>query len=122
MDELDELRTKIANTKGYRVAVVGLSYATLYEPGDTLPENAEVLDMADYLDSVPDWSSDLVAAWDLVEEMNEAGCPVDVRSFVDGTATCIVDDKLRSVGETVPEAICKAWIAYREAVRQEAQP
>ena len=127
MDELDELRLKIAKAKGW----------TLWRNNEALflfmrdknnPASKKYCDQVDYDEAVvddfilrhsnvPNWPRDIAAAWELVWEMNNAELPVEVRSFVDRTATCTVNEDWgnRSIGETVPEAICRAWLAWRES-------
>ena len=70
--------------------------------------------------NVPHYSTEISAAWPLVEEMVSAGCEVNIFNKPDGTVEIEVmegEDSVvwTQVQNTAPEAICKAYLLWRES-------
>jgi hypothetical protein len=121
LNELEELRLRIAIKLGYRVATFGEGYATLFPPDETLPDGAEILDLVDYLDSVPDWPNDIAAACELEDEIpNDQRYPY-IRELVLIVAPSGNFYKLTEIywrlTHATPEQRCHAWLAWMEAGR-----
>lgn len=67
---------------------------------------------------VSDWLNDISAAWELLEE---CGHGVEIyKSFINDERHVIVtiidgNNRYAESAATAPEAICKAWLAWKEA-------
>jgi hypothetical protein len=129
MSELDELRLRIARLDGWIF------------PGES--EQGDIDYMLNHYGisnhPVPDYPNDIAAAWELVDEMNHSGdgfvdliyaihdngpqlkwlCEFRMLSKwivkngndpLDGRS-----DYILGLAPTAPEAICRAWLAWKEA-------
>lgn len=135
MTELDELRERIAKALGYYWREIGRdAYLALAAGHGTVDRDAVRVDEPDAKSArhyrCPDFPRDIAAAWGLVEEINEAGYPVALLNlpapFVGGKPFCEakVYDKSHTEmmfhqAATAPEAICRAWLAWKEAQTKE---
>jgi hypothetical protein len=128
LNELEELRLRIAIRQGYRVATFGEGYATLFPPGESLPNGAEMLDLADYIDSVPDWPNDLTTAWELVEEAERAGVGFELSNILHALTGVIeyeatffdpwggpMSEKYKATASTAADAIARAFYDWRKS-------
>jgi hypothetical protein len=131
MEELDELRLRIAKAQGYRVATFGImEYASLFPPGEVIPDNATTLDLADYLDSVPDWTGNIADAWELEDELPDDGrqqylmslyrliTPEILGGVPDNPTQAEIDkannDYIWALVHATPEQRCRAYLAWKE--------
>lgn len=146
MDELDELRLKIAKAKGYPASVWSIHKWT--DTHDALEFDyrpctmgAEVMypdDRGDcpglemFVDgawiSVPDWPRSIAAAWELITEAEGAGVGFDLCDVVYTQPSNVYfyeatffdpiggpnSKRYEARCSTVPEAICRAWLAWKE--------
>ena len=72
---------------------------------------------------IPDWPRDIAAAWGLVEEMIRSETIIEVKrnplvhrlpdTWYVETYSETTGQKINS-GATAPEAICRAWLAWKE--------
>jgi hypothetical protein len=121
MEELDELRLRVAKAKGYI-----LMYGRM-DRASSKPQNHFIGPDGRLTLETPDWPREISAAWELAEEMRLAKCwvLVDTDSY-DGNWSCSVqyiakvqgqDECVEHYadGETVPEAICRAWLDWKGA-------
>jgi hypothetical protein len=119
--ELDELRLKIALKKFTKIRK--------YEDRWTGQHDTE--EWGETRDNIPNWPRDIAAAWELVEEMRRAGYPVALMAIPEEyerhnmhEAKVYRKDCAKSLvyeyGASPAEAICNAYISWREAVQQEA--
>jgi hypothetical protein len=126
MDELNELKSKIAKEKGYTHVIGKMDAASRYPMEYWLVGNSKT-------SVLPDWTGDISAAWELVEEMRQAGYPVAIMAIPEEyerhnmhEAKVYQKNGAKSLvyeyGTTPAAAICEAYISWQEAVRQEAQP
>jgi hypothetical protein len=127
MDELDELRLKIARLKGWAF------------PGETTQGDIDYLNnhYGRSYRGIPDWSRDWNAAGQLLEEMVESGDGLPDLNYVTGyvpgdmdalryvltmrmLSKWIYDYKnMIGIGKTGPEAISRAYIRWKEGGNHE---
>lgn len=114
MDDLDDLRLKIAERYGW----VNIKKSPFGEGiFGFLPDGKPSF--------IPDWTRDIATAWELVEELRvEEGCDIVIevwdRTPPRTTVRVMVESSNHSPqyhgrGATAPEAICRAWLAWKEA-------
>jgi hypothetical protein len=119
MDELDELRLKIAKMSGWTNIKIesailrGEKWWNGIAPGRVMT------------DSVPDWPRDWNAAGKLLEEV--VSDPMTSQSLIYYQSMkywqceIFTNRQMRNAdGATAPEAICRAYLAWQEAVQQAA--
>jgi hypothetical protein len=118
MNELDELRLKIAKEKGYTHVIGKMDAASRYPTEYWLVGNSKT-------SVLPDWTTDIAAAWELVEEIKSDGREVGVtfvRNSYNKFTGWMVDvgpknglqHSITVTGATAPEAICSAYLAWKE--------
>jgi hypothetical protein len=136
MDELDELRLKIAKLKGYTFwdsldklgpwTRKGNPVAAFYAGGIPLYKVENPVNPT-WSDDDPDWPRDIAAAWELVEEIRQSGFSISIDGHIEAGFDVILyaphfgDQVFAITCATAPEAISRAYRAWREAVQQEAQ-
>lgn len=96
---LDELRLAVAKAKGWK----DYGFGWWLEPGAPFQTHG-----------LPDWPRDISAAWELVEEMHDR--LVQVRLSNKGVSMwwCYADIEITAQGSTAPEAICRAYLKWKE--------
>lgn len=140
MNELDELRLKVAKAQGWRYVKLAptpdndvilpkrdRTCYQIYAPGEIndnpfwtatemeWPENWQKTYRAS---EVPDWPHDISDAWKLVKEVQ--GEPHEQWFDIQRTP-CISKRWIAAIGgiakagDTAPEAISRAWLAWKEA-------
>lgn len=113
MDELDELRLRIAKAKGWKFPDVDIQCDVDYL-------------IHHYQDEIPDWSRSIADMWELVEEMKATAYSVGIY-MLEGGWNCYVcyryslpDDPeeyhqlILETHGTAPEAICRCWLSWKE--------
>jgi len=81
-------------------------------------DEEEILSCGHYagcLEVVPFYSTDIAAAWELVEMAAGRGWVVTVRQMRRGKAKVRIGLPFSAEASTAPEAICKAFLAWKEA-------
>ena len=83
-------------------------------------------------DNLPHYSTDIAAAWQVVEAMHGRGLRYAIKGYFEGVAShgCIFDDEnwvdsnplYKAVAETVPLAICRAALKAVLAHAPDARP
>jgi hypothetical protein len=139
--ELGELRLKIAEAKGYAWHIWKThNYDLMGNPNydfrlkgdpewrllDVEPEDIDPCAKALIIRyAIGNWPRDIAAAWELVEEAqaepHEQAFELIYAPAV-MTRWCAQIGRYKARGATAPEAISRAYLAWQEAVRQEAQP
>jgi hypothetical protein len=113
MNELDELRLKIAELQGWTKKHGRMDQASR-EPHDYFVKPDGLLSMYP-----PDWPREIAAAWVLLEEMQQAGLNIEINIWLNGYVIGIwrPGEQLlfKRRYDTAPEAICRAYRAWREA-------
>ena len=120
MDDLDELRLKIAKMMGWKRMFGRMDKASRRDHEYFITPSGT---LSMYL---PDWPGDIAEAWKLMDEMRESGLVIikawHPKAWVAGHYTANViwaktDDKPQVFegGATGPEAIARAWLAWKEA-------
>ena len=117
----NEIRLKIAELKGWRVYDVNLDYRVEKYMG-TSPEGV-------FYAVLPDWPTDIAAAWEMVEEIKAAGIWFMMgnpdfnpdAAMVHGwwAKLYLPDDdtggiEIEQVADTAARAICLAWLTWKE--------
>lgn len=72
----------------------------------------------------PDWPGDIAAAWVLVEEMGQHNWSVTIENLPERKTEVVcrvfqhfLNDTFLGGGETAPLAICRAYLAWKEATK-----
>lgn len=143
---LSEMRREIAEAKGWTDVRIVPIFSVVHPAGgdstnasmypDSLvgipPEPPDLHTYPEGCDLVPNWPEDIGAAWGLVEEM-AAERTVLIQTFADpphiAVQTCYARlytigpdgkcklDEVKGEGETVPEAICHAYLAWKKGAQ-----
>jgi hypothetical protein len=142
MDDLNELRLKIAKLKGYtfwdtpdklgpfaKHFAWGKPREVSYAGGIPMYEVENPVNPT-WSDDDPDWPRDIAAAWGLWDEMVAAERYPTLHSGPDDNHGGEVVYQVVLVNpyqecpfaDAAPEAICRAYRAWQEAVQQAAQP
>jgi hypothetical protein len=116
MNELDELRLKIATEKGYTHVIGKMDAASRYPTEYWLVGNSKT-------SVLPDWTTDIAAAWELVEEMPrmQLNWYAKTAKYSRGKGgplwTCRINmmNTMDFCGATAAEAISRAYLAWKEA-------
>jgi hypothetical protein len=118
VDKLDKLSEKMLGIFGYKVNQHKNGYCYIEGPtgsiGGYLTPEAAYRHEANPVFSI-------AAAWELVKEMHESGVVTIQASFKPHKWICGISmdnvslDEICGSGETVQEAICRAWLAWHEA-------
>lgn len=141
MNELDELRLQIARERGYKRQPTTIEEAAglMWERvTDSWYDGHDFVQLGDddggsvlftppigwkYLRDFPDWPRDIAAAWELVGEMGNAYFSL-AHTNATGWAPApwgdmhwecrfYAPEKGARQGITAPEAICRAWLAWK---------
>lgn len=134
MDELDELRLRIARVKGWSFwTLVDRTIMRSFNFGDKPPREVMIAGSVDhefelkYCDDFPDWPRDIAAAWELVEEISKTDYFIKISSPQETGGKWLVKIDQKGWGDnnppppggwwfgmTAPEAICRAWLAWKD--------
>lgn len=131
---MDELRRRIAELKGWKPlryhGFVRICTPELIADMDKIfgPGWGKGVDWNDPeidWDNIKNWPHDIAAAWELVEEMGNAYfvlCRTNSTNFSPAPwgethweCRFYAPERGHRQGKTAPEAICRAWLAWKEA-------
>jgi hypothetical protein len=152
MDELDELRMNVAKAKGWRYFILAATpenesrpknreIERIFRPGEDVAYFAPYWEVKtelplenippDYFGlKIPSWTTDISAAWELVEEMKSQNVGVLISNSVTILPTpdiwtwevALYDpiagphaEKYFAECPTIAEAICRAYLAWKQA-------
>jgi hypothetical protein len=128
IDEMtpEEIRQEIAERRGWSYVVVSHKYTAL--PDGKLSEGIPIYGYIfnGGVSYPPDWPASIAAAWELVDDMDNNGKWVQMRTpFIDDGYWCGCTPKgitgwngtpdLWMNAPTAPLAICKAWLAWKRS-------
>jgi hypothetical protein len=127
LNELDELRLRIAKAKGWGIYKIGVEPRKYIYP--LPPEDHINLDPADISDGeihwqsdAPDWPRDIAAAWELWDEMTAAKVELELSNQFSERDPYMLkwskgfgDIWHAVLAATVQKAIARAWLAWKEA-------
>jgi hypothetical protein len=141
MDELDELRLQVAEAKGWKwekAFIPGEKW--MLHPRETREGAYLTRNKTLIITNLPQWTRDIAAAWELVDEMEKSGDGLPGLIFKSGA---ILDDlgktawvfelrlfvqgvykfnrhEILGVGETPAEAICRAYLQWKDNAARQA--
>ena len=113
----------IARQKGYKFSKNFVIPPAVYAAGtmfwDSLGANDEPEPYSN-LDDLPNWTEDMRAAWELVDEIRASGLDGHIQSPSENKSAewgvCFQGKNLviQETGPTTPLAICKAWLKWQK--------